>query len=80
MVDKVYGKLDADELAMLMARATNTPQTNAYSLDPLDSMDSEGAAKYLKMVPEEGLEPPLSCPKRILNPSRLPIPPLRHGV
>ena len=30
-------------------------------------------------MPEEGLEPTLPCEKRILNPSRLPIPPLRHG-
>lgn len=26
-------------------------------------------------VPVKGLEPPLPCEKRILNPSRLPIPP-----
>ncbi len=31
------------------------------------------------MVPEGGLEPPLPCGKWILNPSRLPIPPLRHS-
>ena len=30
------------------------------------------------MVPKEGLEPSLSCEKWILNPSRLPIPPLRQ--
>ncbi len=27
------------------------------------------------MVPRAGLEPALCCQKRILNPSRLPIPP-----
>ena len=30
------------------------------------------------IVPVKGLEPPLPCEKRILNPSRLPIPPHRH--
>ena len=30
------------------------------------------------MVPEEGIEPSLPCENRILNPARLPIPPLRH--
>lgn len=29
-------------------------------------------------LPEEGLEPSLSCPNGILNPARLPIPPLRQ--
>ena len=29
-------------------------------------------------VPVEGLEPPLPCENRILNPTRLPIPPHRH--
>ena len=33
---------------------------------------------YRKMVPEKGIEPSLPCEKRILNPPRLPIPPLRH--
>ena len=32
----------------------------------------------LKMVPVEGIEPPLPLRKRILNPSRLPIPPHRR--
>ena len=31
-----------------------------------------------KEVPVEGIEPPLPLRKRILNPSRLPIPPHRH--
>ena len=31
------------------------------------------------MVPKGGLEPPRSCPLRILSPVRLPIPPLRHN-
>ena len=30
-------------------------------------------------MPEKGLEPPLSCPNRILSPARLPVPPLRRG-
>ena len=30
------------------------------------------------IVPVKGLEPPLPCEKRILNPSRLPIPPHRQ--
>ena len=32
------------------------------------------------MVPEGGLEPPRGCPRWILNPVRLPIPPLRRVV
>lgn len=34
------------------------------------------------MVPEEGIEPTLPFEKRILSPSRLPVPPLRpyHDV
>ena len=31
------------------------------------------------VVPEEGLEPSRPCGHWILNPARLPIPPLRHG-
>ena len=30
------------------------------------------------MVPEAGLEPAQGCPRGILSPLRLPIPPLRH--
>ena len=30
------------------------------------------------MVPEVGIEPTRGCPRRILNPVRLPISPLRH--
>ena len=33
-----------------------------------------------KMVPLAGLEPALCCQKRILNPSRLPVPPQRHTI
>ncbi len=29
-------------------------------------------------MPREGIEPSLPCEKRILSPSRLPIPPPRH--
>ena len=32
------------------------------------------------MVPEEGIEPSLPCENRILNPARLPIPPLRQPM
>jgi hypothetical protein len=31
-----------------------------------------------RKVPEVGLEPTQPCGHRILNPTRLPIPPLRH--
>ena len=31
------------------------------------------------MVPEVGIEPTRGCPRRILNPVRLPISPLRHS-
>jgi hypothetical protein len=37
---------------------------------------SANAARNL--VPEGGIEPPLCCQNWILNPARLPIPPLRH--
>ena len=32
------------------------------------------------MVPGGGLEPPLCCQNRILNPARLPISPSRHRL
>ena len=31
-------------------------------------------------MPEKGLEPPLSCPNRILSPARLPVPPPRRRL
>src|SRR5574340_870340 len=31
------------------------------------------------MVPAVGIEPTWSCPRRILSPLRLPVPPRRHG-
>ena len=31
-------------------------------------------------MPEEGIEPTLSCENRILNPARLPVPPLRRSA
>ncbi len=36
--------------------------------------------KRLTSLPEEGLEPSPGCPDGILNPARLPIPPLRHPM
>ena len=36
------------------------------------------ACEYRLPIPKVGLEPTLPCGKRILNPSRLPIPPLRR--
>ena len=39
---------------------------------------SEGATD--DMVPEVGLEPTRCCHRRILNPVRLPVPPLRHQL
>ena len=35
--------------------------------------------KLEKVVPEVGIEPTRGCPRRILNPVRLPISPLRHN-
>ena len=32
------------------------------------------------MVPGGGVEPPRGCPRRILSPLRLPVPPSRLGV
>ena len=34
----------------------------------------------VQRLPEVGLEPTLGCPNGILNPARLPIPPLRLGM
>ena len=34
--------------------------------------------KAEQLVPEVGIEPTRGCPRRILNPVRLPISPLRH--
>src|SRR5262245_18077667 len=31
-------------------------------------------------MPKGGVEPPLPCGNRILNPARLPVPPLRRGA
>ena len=33
----------------------------------------------INIVPKAGIEPALCCQNWILNPARLPIPPLRHG-
>lgn len=74
MIDKVYGKLDGEELAMLTKRAlgiatsTTVAQTNAEDTDKLDSADGVGAAKSLILVPETGIEPALPFEKRILSP------------
>ncbi len=43
-----------------------------------DLQESAGYSAERK-VPEVGLEPTLCCQNRILNPTRLPIPPLRRG-
>ncbi len=32
-----------------------------------------------RVVPKAGVEPARGCPQRFLRPSRLPVPPLRHG-
>jgi hypothetical protein len=41
---------------------------------------SHQSASKLTQVPEEGVEPTLSCENWILSPARLPIPPLRQSV
>ncbi len=33
---------------------------------------------YIQNVPKEGIEPSQGCPRRILSPLRLPVPPLRR--
>ena len=39
---------------------------------------SERTASFELNLPKGGIEPPWSCPRRILSPLRLPISPLRH--
>jgi hypothetical protein len=34
----------------------------------------------LMLVPGGGVEPPRGCPRRILSPLRLPVPPSRLGL
>ena len=41
-------------------------------------MPEKSNNSVLRVVPEAGLEPARSCPRGILSPLRLPIPPLRH--
>lgn len=36
--------------------------------------------KFIQKVPKGGIEPPLCCQNWILNPARLPVPPLRHQI
>lgn len=79
MVDKVYGKLDAQELATAMAKAlgtdTTVAQTNAESMDSSDESDSTRDEKLNDLVPEEGLEPTHPLRYWILSPSfALPSP------
>ena len=38
----------------------------------------ESKAMILPRMPEEGIEPTLSCENWILSPARLPVPPLRR--
>ncbi len=51
-----------------MSRACDHPATVGHFAD----------GPRRKSLPEEGLEPTLSCENGILNPARLPIPPLRR--
>jgi len=65
MVDKVYGKLDAGELAALMARETRgTPvaQTHAHHVDQMDSVDEETKEKMRNISAGEGTRTPTLFP------------------
>ena len=53
--------------------ATNPLMAKKKGLGPFD------LSPYLQRVPEVGLEPTRPCGHWILNPARLPIPPLRFG-
>ena len=53
----------------------NKPEDCSFSKR---SVEAVGEFSNGKVVPEEGLEPTLPRGKRILNPPRLPIPPLRQ--
>lgn len=59
MVDKVYGKLTAEEIAHLahLVTGTTVAQTSPHHADQADVMDGVEASKSAKVVPEEGLEP-----------------------
>ena len=47
--------------------------------DKTPELSPKGIPMNKHLVPEGGLEPPRGCPRWILNPVRLPIPPLRLG-
>ncbi len=70
----------APEACALPSCATfrHPPQTGAVDIFHCTTVPFAGLSI---VVPVKGLEPPLPCGKRILSPSRLPIPPHRqHSV
>lgn len=65
MVDKVYGKLDAGELAMLMSRAlrgTPVAQTPAHRMDSVDASSSKKSRKSARSGAGEGTRTPTLLP------------------
>ena len=59
--------------------APSTVKVSVYLIQVKKYFVHEKIGQIMKLnVPVKGLEPPLPYEKWILNPSRLPIPPLRH--
>ena len=57
-------------------KAVHQENADTKKAEPCETLLSDASAS----VPVRGLEPPRGCPQRILNPSRLPIPPHRRVV
>ena len=62
------------------------PTTRNRTVAPASSMEGDRVLRETgwpegvwSMVRKEGLEPSRACAHRILNPARLPIPPLPHA-
>jgi len=66
MLERVYGKLTARELAELMG-GTAVAQTNEEQVDRMDQLDNVIADNPLKLVPGAGLEPARAFAQGILS-------------
>ncbi len=71
-----FDKLQSIHVAFYLAIAPRQRECLPYC-HPLPTMAKKA---YKSKVPEGGLEPPRPCGHWILNPARLPIPPLRHPL
>src|SRR5204863_2498607 len=57
-------------------RGWRSPTAFSGSQAPDDGVPGQDTRTYVLAVGEGGVEPPRPCGHRILNPARLPIPPL----